>query len=177
MWVTSLSTTEKGLSVYVTRLPVKAKSIPPSVFPCSKATNVRKRKLDDLASRISEVDKRLKTTHSKVEQAKVVFNSVLVAFCWYYLLRITRSEEIVLNLLSFLLISFLSLYFLFMLFHIFFFSRFCFSFFPFYFSLHSIIHIPLHLFPLLFFMSSFSTPPPPYTFPHEVRQAVRLCHS
>lgn len=39
-------------------------------FP-SKATNIRKRKLDDLTSRISDVDKRLKTSQSKVEQAKV----------------------------------------------------------------------------------------------------------
>lgn len=39
-------------------------------FP-SKATNIRKRKLDDLTSRISEVDKRLKTSQGKVEQAKV----------------------------------------------------------------------------------------------------------
>ncbi|XP_050707703.1 meiotic nuclear division protein 1 homolog [Eriocheir sinensis] len=39
-------------------------------FP-SKATNIRKRKLDDLTSRISDMDKRLKTSQSKVEQAKV----------------------------------------------------------------------------------------------------------
>lgn len=39
-------------------------------FP-SKAINTRKRKIDDLNSKLQEVDKKLKTSLSKLEQAKV----------------------------------------------------------------------------------------------------------
>lgn len=45
-------------------------------FLISKAISTRKRKIDDLSSRLQETTKKLKTSLSKLEHAKVFIHSV-----------------------------------------------------------------------------------------------------